>query len=174
MAARNKRATRTTPVALTGTLYEWNDHPSESRVIDPEEGATYEGKGWIVSYTPISNCPGKISAQRLLPFKDGDIQIQQKSSWLGRESQKGGHANYGYGGYYKGYVWIDGRRQRLLDFWKLFPNQEHHFEQQGLRHQSMDRIRAAVRTHAGHLLTKEKGGWRLFPDDNRTEPSSHP
>lgn len=169
MARRTKVAARTTPVPLTGTVYDWNDHPSEYRLIDPKEGDTYENADWVVSRTIISNRPGKISAERMVSFKDGDIQIQPKSSSLSRENQKGGHTNYGYGGYYKGYVWIDGRRQRLLDFWQLFPNQEHHFDQQGLRRQAIERIRAAVRTHAGRMLTKVKGGWRLFADNNSTE-----
>ena len=66
-------------------------------------------------------------------LEDGDIQIQAVLDSDGKWAVAGGHANYGYSGYFRGYVWLRGARKRLVDWWTLFPGGEHHYATQGGR-----------------------------------------
>ena len=85
---------------------------------------------------------------------------------MGRMAATGGHANWGYSGYFKGYVYLKGQRKRLADFWKLFPNKEHHYAAQQNKAEAEAAIRAVIEQRARTIVHKVKGGYAFDPLSN--------
>lgn len=147
-------------ISISGQVVQWKTANSEEISISEQEASIYEAKGYMVV-----SLKGNWIAIKLQPWPDGTIEIQPKSSWLAKEFAKGSHTNYGYGGYFTGYLWVEGKRRRLIDFWKLLPDQEHHYDQQGLKAEAIARIESIVEEKKGMAAHKVKGGWSLFASD---------
>jgi len=146
-------------ITLTGRVLEWDNEPTEL-VIRPDQRVHYEERG----YTVRQGLGWLIASQPQLDPRDGDIELQSKSDWEGRMAAAGGHANYGYSGYFKGYVLLKGKRKVFLDFWTMFPEDEHHYAAQKDRPEVIEAIRGIVDHYAGRPLTKTKGGYALDVD----------
>ncbi|MGN8118079.1 hypothetical protein [Labrys sp. 22185] len=144
----------TDTIRLNGQVVEWDDRNDQECMIEENELEAYQGEGWIVA--PFGD---KHLAVRFGTFADGTIQLQQKSDMMGRMAAQGGHTNLGYSGYFKGYVYLDGKRKRLVDWWALFPGQEHHFPRQMDARRTVHAIRLIVEALAGTDVVKVKGGY---------------
>ncbi|HZK88985.1 MAG TPA: hypothetical protein VFC56_02460 [Stellaceae bacterium] len=94
---------------------------------------------------------------------DGDIQVQGVLDMYGRDAIAGRHANFGYSGYFRGYVWLSGGRRKLVDWWTLFPNEEHHYPTQGDKGQTADVIRTRIGPLKGTFVKKVNGGYAFDP-----------
>jgi hypothetical protein len=94
---------------------------------------------------------------------DGDIQLQAVLDSEGKWAIAGGHSNYGYSGYFRGYVWLDGARKRLVDWWTLFPGKEHHYATQGDKRKAAEAIQARIDILSGTAVQKVKGGYAFDP-----------
>ena len=147
----------TEKITLTGEVVGWDDVSNEEFSIAPEERETYEERGFTVV-----DVGGHTMAIRFTEFADGTIQIQPKSSMQGRAASAGGHTNYGYAGYFKGFVYLGGKRKALVDFWELFPNEEHHFAAQGDKPATEGRIAEAIAELEGTDVVKVKGGYSFM------------
>ncbi|WP_412481120.1 hypothetical protein [Azonexus sp. IMCC34839] len=146
-------------VSINGQVIEWDATNTEEIVISEVEIDDFEARGYA-----MLEISGQHRAIKFLPWPDGTIEIQAKSSWLAREFAKCGHTNFGYGGRFKCYLWVAGKRRTLVDFWKLFPNQEHCYEQQAHKAAAIARIESIVAASAGLKAVKTKGGWALFSE----------
>jgi hypothetical protein len=100
---------------------------------------------------------------------DGDITLQPKSDMQGRAASLGGHTNYGLSGYWKGYVYLKGRRRRLVDWYKLFPESQHHFAAQQDARAAVQRITDVIQGKAGAGVTKVMGGYAFDPNSNAVD-----
>ncbi|WIW50346.1 hypothetical protein ML401_34880 (plasmid) [Bradyrhizobium sp. 62B] len=141
-------------IRLNGQVVNWDAENTEEISMSPDGIELYESQAYAVI-----EIAGQTIAFRSLPFEDGTIQIQPKSDMMGRTATAGGHANFGYSGYFKGYVYLDGKRKRLVDFWSLFPNGEHHYEAQKDKFATEAAIRAVIGQRAGTSVSKVKGGY---------------
>jgi hypothetical protein len=149
-------------IVLTGSMREWDDVDGEEAFMDPSEADAYEQAGWSILEGKAFQDTSKVLAMRLLPLPDGDIQVQPRLDMLGRMNASGRHPNYGYSGYFKGYVVQGGLRRRLTDWWKLFPNDEHHYATLGEKRTALARIAKIVGDLGGTTARKTKGGYALF------------
>lgn len=95
--------------------------------------------------------------------EDGDIILQAKLDEHGRIAVLGRHANFGYSGYFKGYVALDGKRKNIVDWWTLFPLDEHHYQMQGEKRAAIERIRERVSREKGKAVTKVYRGFAFNP-----------
>lgn len=100
------------------------------------------------------------------PFADGDIQIQPRLDMYGRFAASGGHTNYGFSGFFRGYVTHNGKRRRLVDWYALFPNNEHHYASQLAKPDARDAIVARVEILSGTYVVKVKGGYAFDPEEH--------
>lgn len=141
------------PIVLTGEVLEWNELRVEEHAITASEVPAYERNGFSIARV------GGLLAFKTLDPLDGDITIQPKSDLAGREASIGGHANFGYSGYFRGYVFLRGKRKRLVDFYGLFGNQEHHYAAQYLKADAERSIREKIAALAGRQVSKVKGGY---------------
>jgi len=130
---------------------------NEEFSIAPGERETYEEKGFMV--VDVGRHPMVI---RFTEFADGTVQLQPKSSMQGRAASAGAHANYGYAGYFKGFVYLGGKRKTLVDFWELFPNEGHHFATQGDKPATERRIAEVIAELVGTGVVKVKGGYSFL------------
>lgn len=141
-------------IKLTGEVIEWNAESIEEETIDPSEQEAYEAKGWNVIRVGEHTL-----AYRFTQFADGTIQLQPKSSMQGRAASAGGHTNFGYAGYFKAFVYLNGKRKTLVDFWELFPNQGHHYAAQQDKPETERRIAEVIAGLAGNDVVQVKGGY---------------
>lgn len=95
---------------------------------------------------------------------DGDIQLQAVLDMYGRDAIARGHANYGYSGRFRGYVWHAGKRRTLVDWWTFFPNGEHHYPTQGDKRLTLDAIKAQLDVLSGTSVKKVRGGYAFDPE----------
>jgi hypothetical protein len=95
---------------------------------------------------------------------DGDIQVQAVLDMYGRDAIADRHPNYGYSGYFKGYVWQAGKRRKLVDWWTLFPNKEHHYSSQVGKRETVDTIKARLDILSGTPVKKVRGGYAFDPE----------
>ena len=106
-----------TTIRLTGRVVGWDEEGDfDERTIAASETETYEANGYLVC-----EIAGKPYAMKSIPFEDGTIQLQPESDMLGRFASSEVHANYGYSGYFKAYVYLEGKRKALVDFWSFLP-----------------------------------------------------
>lgn len=148
-----------THIRLTGQVLDWDHVGMEQVGIQPEQAAEYEARGYF-----ILEVGGHTLACREQSPDDGDIQIQPKSDMYGRISSAGGHTNMGYSGYFKGFVYLGGKRKTLVDWWTLFPAGEHHYAAQQDKPQTEEAIRAIVSARSGMEVVKVKGGYAFDAD----------
>lgn len=145
-------------IALPGEVIEWDESRTDHRQITAAERDEFESRGYVVM-----ELAGQVSATKILPWEDGTIECQPKSTMRARWAIAGRHTNAGYDGYFKLYVWEGGKRRTMVDAWTLFPNNEHHYAKQAEKSDAFERIVAIVSAKKGSLLEKVKGGWRLCP-----------
>jgi hypothetical protein len=148
-----------TSIRLTGRTLDWDDAGLEEVSIKPDQAAEYEAQGYFI----VEIAGHALACRETLP-DDGDIQIQPKSDMYGRMASSGGHANMGYSGYFKGFVYLGGKRKALVDWWTLFPHQEHHYAAQQDKGKTEEAIRAIVSARSGREVTKIKGGYAFDAD----------
>ena len=146
-------------------MLDWDDAPSEEHAIGPRERLHYERKGYLVA-----EIAGTLIAFRALPPADGTLTIQPKSDFRGRMAAAGGHANYGYSGYFRAYIFLAGQRKRLVDFWALFEHKEHHYAAQHLKPEAEAAIRQRISGLAGAEVEKVKDGYAFDPSRIDSEP----
>lgn len=154
----NTRTATPTSIILTGETIEWDQVNQEEVTIDPSQADTMRKRGY-----EIAEAGEVIFAFRPLDPEDGTVTLQPKSSFPGRVASEGGHTNYGYSGYFKGLVFVSGKRKRLVDFWRLFENQEHHFAAQQDKRVVAAAISKKIRTLQATPVIKVKGGYAFFP-----------
>jgi hypothetical protein len=147
-------------IRLTGQVVDWDAYNTAEFGIIADECAAYRARGY-----EILQVAGKTIAFKTRPFDDGTVQIQSKSDMMGRIDAAGGHANWGYSGYFRGYVHLGGKRKKLANFWKLFPNGEHRYAAQQDKPTAEAAIREAIGRRAGSMVVKVKGGY-AFDVDN--------
>ncbi|MER8783333.1 hypothetical protein NKH60_19150 [Mesorhizobium sp. M1006] len=143
-----------TAIKLTGRVVDWDHEEYDEVAIKPEEAGDFEANGYFVVTVGSS-----ILAIRAAKPNDGDIKIQPKSDMHGRFASAGGHTNYGFSGYFKGFVYLAGKRKALVDWWTLFPGKEHHYAAQQDRGKAEAAIREIIETRAGNEVAKVKGGY---------------
>lgn len=146
-------------IRLSGEIMEWDQPLTEEKTITASEIEAYEAQGWIVTGSQESI----LAIRFITPPPDGTVQIQPKSDMMGRYASAGRHTNYGYSGYFRAYVYLDGKRKNLLDFWTLFPNQEHHFDQQGHKSHAIETIRRVIAERAGTEVVQVPRGYAFDP-----------
>jgi len=157
-----------TEVKINGEVLDWDD--GDDKHIDyfdvPEEEAqNYLSEGYeIFSTSGFGTSEGCVTLRKESLYADGTIQLQPKSDMLGRYSARGGHTNYGYSGYFKPFIYVDGKRRTLKNGWKLFPNKEHHYEKQGDKGSAIENIKSIIASHIGRSVVKVKGGWEIVFD----------
>lgn len=152
-------------ITITGEVWNWGDNPSDELEISESEVDEYETRGYS-----IFELQGRRVAVKDLSPDDGDITIQPKSDMLGRFASAGNHYNCGLSGYFKGYVFLQGKRRRLVDFWTLFPDNGHHYASQTAKGGVENAIRAKVASLANHKVFKVAGGFAFDPTWSAREP----
>lgn len=145
-------------VRISGLVVDWDEINEDSILIQPDEITSYESGGYTVVQTQ-----GSLVACRIRPFDDGVVQIQPKSDMKGRVASAGGHLNYGLSGYFKGFVYLGGRRKALVDWWEIFPNKEHHFISQQDKAAARLRISSIVGSWSGKDVVKVSRGYAFAP-----------
>lgn len=143
-------------IRLNGTVVDWDYVSFEEKVVTEEEVEALEAEGWI-----CAEFQKEIIASKELKIDDGTVQLQQKSDALGRFAQRGRNTNYGYSGYFKGFVYQGGRRRVIKNWWRLFAEKEHHFAAQQDTQDAVDRIEGVIERLKGVVLTKGEGGYFL-------------
>lgn len=99
-------------------------------------------------------------------LQEGDILIQPKLDARGRMAVKGGNANYGYSGYFGGFLYADGNARRFLKWVDLWPIGENTFEAQKDKHSAIEAMQHAITRLAGCKMIKVNGGWQLEHEVN--------
>ena len=145
-------------IRLTGHVLDWDEQPEETEIIREEDRAEYEAKGYFV----IAGKDG-VYTTRLLSPADGDITIQSKTDMHGRMAMEGGHTNWGYSGYFRGYVYLKGERKNLVDFWAMFPNNEHRYAAQHDKARAEEAIRTLIELLGGTNVVKVIRGYAFDP-----------
>lgn len=145
-------------ITLTGDVLDWNEENFEEHVIAESQIGAFERDGYLVM-----EIGGDILATRAETPPDGTVTIQPKSDEKGRMAASGGHTNLGYSGYFRGYVFLGGRRKTLVDFWTLFEKEEHHYTTQYLKAEAVTVIRQKIAGLAGAQVHRTKGGYALQP-----------
>lgn len=161
---KKRRSELPDSVKLTGETFEKDDPVLDERDIPESEREKYESDGW-----ELTDCfakPGSLRAWREIKHKDGDIELHPRLDMFGRSAVAGRHTNYGHSGYFKGYIYVEGRR-RKLNLWQLCPNEEHHYSTQGNRRQAFEAVAEIIRQHVGMPTFKVKGGWAFKLDEER-------
>lgn len=101
-------------------------------------------------------------------LREGDILIQSKLDKVGRMAVEGGHANWGYSGYYSGFLYADGAPRRFLKWVELWPGAENTFQAQQDKRATVEKMRKTITKLAGSTVTKVKGGWQLEQNADET------
>jgi hypothetical protein len=144
-------------VRLTGHVRDWDDDAdADMETIRPEQAQEYEANGYTVE-----TLGDRTMALRFREPDDGDIQIQPKLDMYGRDAVAHGNTNFGYSGYFRGYVYVGGKRRRLVGWWTLFPNEGHHYSSQGDKPSAEVAIRARIEALTGSAVVKVKGGYKV-------------
>jgi len=99
-------------------------------------------------------------------LQEGDILVQPKLDALGKMAVSGGNANYGYSGYYTGFLYADGKARRFLKWVDLWPVGENTFRAQQDKPQALEEMQKTITRLAGTHMVKVKGGWQLERDVN--------
>lgn len=99
-------------------------------------------------------------------LREGDILVQSKLDTFGRIAVEGGNANYGYSGYFAGFLYADGGARRFLKWVNLWPIAENTFQAQQDKGQTLKDMQNTISRLAGSSMMKVKGGWRLEVDVN--------
>lgn len=120
---------------------------------------TVELTGRFHDYYDFGN--GDIDAEEL---QEGDIFIQPNQDRAGRMAVRGNHANRGYSGYYKGFLYADGGARIFKDWVALWPNGENRYAAQQDKPATLAEISNTIERLAGRTMTKVKGGWALDGD----------
>jgi hypothetical protein len=146
-------------IRLTGRVIGWDDEEDfDECMIEESEVDKYKAHGYVVL-----EVAGKSYATRAKPFEDGIVQLQPKLDMIGRIALAGRHANYGYSGYFKAYVYLNGKRKSLVDFWTLFPGDGHHYETQQEKPKVEARIKAVIEARTGTNVVKVARGYAFDP-----------
>jgi hypothetical protein len=141
-------------IRLNGNVIQWDHLSVEEKIVSEDEIEALEKDGWM-----WMEFQGEIIATRNLKVEDGTVQLQQKSDMLGRYAQNGRHTNFGYSGYFKGYVYQGGKRRVIKNWWRLFAEKEHHFAAQKDAHNAVTRIEKIIGALSGVTLRKGEGGY---------------
>lgn len=139
------RRTDINEVQINGTIIDWEDEPFQNQIV-------------MVNGEEVC---------KELPIEDGTIQLQSLLDMLGKMAAMGGHANFGYSGFFRLYIYAGGKRRRLKNAWKLFPNNEHHYLAQYGKESAKERISCIVKSLTGCSVHKVIGGWEI---DSNTAP----
>lgn len=145
-------------ITLTGRVLEWDLMPSDEVVIEEHERDAYEIEGYLVA--EIGDAVLAIREERPA---DGDVTILSRLDARGSMAAAGGHTNYGFSGYFTGYVYLRGERKRLVDFRKLFTSGENQFGAQYQKPEAENAVRSRIEALAGTTVTKVKGGFAFLP-----------
>lgn len=179
LAGENAR-TMTDRIRLNGEVVGWDcedfdedtDKPLNTGRFEREDTRSkeladqYRAEGWSVETVEIPCGPQADTwylVERFVPFADGTVQIQPKLDTVGRSMVRGRHANVGYSGRFVGYVYLCGKRKRLVDWWTLFPLSEHHYEAQKEKPQAEAAIRQAIEARAGTEVVRVPRGYAFDP-----------
>lgn len=154
-----------TSIILTGRTIDWDDIEHEQIQIEPHQARAMRKQGF-----EVGEVGGMTLAYRELRPEDGTVTLQPKSSFLGRVASAGGHTNFGYAGYFKALVFLGGKRNRLVDFWRLFDAQGHHFPAQQDKNAVARSIEEKIAAWKGKPVVKVKGGYAFFPDLAEAKP----
>lgn len=112
--------------------------------------------GRLHDYYEFGN--GDIDAEEL---QEGDILIQPNQDRAGRMAVQGNHANRGYSGFYKGFLYADGGARVFKDWVALWPNGENRYAAQQDKAATLGKMSHTIERLAGNTMTKVKGGWAL-------------
>lgn len=93
--------------------------------------------------------------------EDGTIHVQPRTDMFGRAAIEGNHTNTGYSGYFKFFILVDGKRRRLTNAWRLFPNKEHHYKKQYEKTDVVAHIAKTIGTLKGRVVSKVNQGWEI-------------
>jgi hypothetical protein len=147
--------TQSETVVLNGRVVE-KDHveTDDELSIDPKEAEEYECQGYLV--TTIGDLTLAI---KLGTVADGTITIESSLDAEGALKAQFGYANLGYSGYFKGFVYVDGRRRRIVNWKAIFPNEENRYAAQQDKRFAKEAIEKEIARRAGTVLTKVKGGY---------------
>ena len=144
-------------VTLTGEVISPDELNASLIEVGTEEAAAAEARG-----EGVIELQGKHYRSVIEPWPDGTIELNPRLDSMGRLAVAGGHTNAGYSGYFKAYLHVDGTRRVLKDFWRLFPNNEHHYARQADKTNVEAMIREKIAAMKGLLSTKVERGWALF------------
>jgi hypothetical protein len=144
------------PVVLTGHVLDWEELDYEEHHISERERESYEQKGFTVV-----EIAGNVIATREIAPDDGDVMIQSKLDSSGRMAVAGRNANFGYSGYFTGYVYVGGRRRTIVNFRKLFSTGENQYCAQYRKSDAEKAVKALFASLAGTSLERVRGGYSL-------------
>jgi len=150
-------------VNINGEILDWDEGDFEEEFLEVPNSDVekLKAEGYVNSKLVYREVKGYTSMRLKTFFKDGTIQLLAKSDWKGRLAANGGHTNYGYSGYFKLYIFVEGKRKTLKNGWMLFPNKEHYYEKQDEKGIVTERIESIVKAHTGRSVLKVKGGWEI-------------
>jgi hypothetical protein len=93
--------------------------------------------------------------------EDGTVQLQPRRDMFGRAALGKDPSNFGFGGYFKFFIFVDGKRRRLTNGWRLFPNKEHHLKKQQDKPDVVAHITAVIDKFKGRQVNKVSQGWEI-------------
>lgn len=141
-------------VVLNGRVVDWDYEESDSEDIDPKETEEYERRGYVVATF------GDLTlAMKSGTVADGTIVIRYGLDAEGALKAQFGYASLGYSGYFKGCVYVGGKRRRIVNWKALFPGEENRYAAQHDKHHVKEAIMKIIERRAGAVLTKVKGGY---------------
>ncbi len=141
-------------VKLTGRVVEADHEEVEELSIRLEQAAEYEARGYAV--TTIA---GLTLAFKDSMIEDGTIAIAPRLDSAGRAAVKYRNTNFGFSGYFIGYVYEGGKRRTIVDWKALFPKEENRYSTQGEKGTAEAAVAAIVESRSGAVLTKVKRGY---------------
>lgn len=108
------------------------------------------------------------ASDELRDVSRGDIKVYERLDEAGRAAVRGGNANYGYSGYFRGLVY-DGRRWRNLKLWELVPETDRQYATQAEKAATLERLRADLRALAGRKLVWRDRAFHLHVEGHATD-----
>lgn len=94
-------------------------------------------------------------------IKNGDILVQPKLDFNGRVAIEGRHNNLGYSGYFNGYLVVDNKARKLLNWKDLWANKENFYLSQKVKSEALRCVEDKIFRLRGSTLIKVKGGWLI-------------
>lgn len=146
-------------ITLTGEMLDWGELPTDELTIAPNEVDAYERDGY-----GVAEIGGHLLAFKSIEPNDGDITIQARLDAGGRSAVSGRNANLGYSGYFAAYVYLGGKRRALVDFRKLFQNDENRYTTQYLKQAAETAVRDRIVSLAGSTVRKVPRGFAFYPE----------